>query len=105
MAITKDNHDDSMSFENLARAVFKCGRYGDSWGYASADEATNLYKASEKGKIMLYTIIDIAIHENNNKEELVASLLKIKEDTIKASEKDNLMKIVNSLIDLLNNNY
>jgi len=102
MAIYKGHQDGAMDFEELARAVFKCERYGDPWGYASADQAHHLFESSEKGKMMMNTIIDVAIHDNQNNKDLVAKLLGFKDKVIQSPKSDNLFEIVGPLIDLLN---
>lgn len=101
MAINKGHQDNAMDFEELAKAVLKCGRAKDPWGYANADNAHYLYNSSDKGKVMMNTIIDVAIHDNQNNSGLVKNLLGFKEKVIHSSKKDNLYGLVEPLIDLL----
>lgn len=102
MAITKGHHDGAMDFEELAKAVFKCRRAEDPWGYANADMAHHLYESSDTGKLMLNTIIDIAIHDNKQNNDLIEKLLDLKDKVKASSRKQNLYDIVVKLIDLLN---
>jgi hypothetical protein len=104
MAISKGHQDGAMDFEELARAVFKCRRAEDHWGYANADNAHYLHESSETGKVMMNTIIDIAIRDNQNNSDLVQELLVFKNKVIRSSKKDNLFDLVEPLIDLLNKN-
>ncbi|MES2681316.1 MAG: hypothetical protein V4635_15580 [Bacteroidota bacterium] len=101
MAIDKTHWDTAMHYEELAKAVFDCDRYEDPWGYASADQASYFANPGEEAKMRLYTIIDVAVYDNQG-EDVVATLLKVKERVAKMKTNDEAIKIIHDLIDIMN---
>src|SRR4051812_19569372 len=98
--IDKTHWDVAMHFEDLARSVFNCDRAGDPWGYANADSAPHLLNFD--GKAKFFTIIDVAIWENRDNNDLVNGLLEVRSSIMVAAENDNSTDFLHQLIDLLN---
>lgn len=102
MAISKDHSDLAMHYEELATMVFDCDRPEDPWGYADAGQYDAYFiKPGDEAKMRLYTIIDIAVNDNQG-EAVVDDLIKIKGRVTDLKSQDEAIKIIHDLIDLMN---
>lgn len=109
MAIHKHQDGDhlAMNFEELATAVFHEGRSlgtRDPWGYADANNYHEFIEEplSNKAKAMFFTIIDVAISDNRRNEELIDSLINMKDEVWAMQTQVQAIDMIDRLIDFLN---
>ncbi len=102
MILYGDDYDPAMRYEGLARAVFKCGKWKDPWGYAAQDCFTQFVPSmSLEGKRALSTIIIKIILDFPEIEE--KNDLKKLEDTVwDSNSQDQAIDIIDKTIEIYN---
>ena len=103
MIITKDDIELSMRYEGMAKAVFKCERYGDPWEYANAGtfDQELVPQPTNRCKEMILTVIDIAIWGNQNNEETINELLPFKGRVWQMETQEQAWDLIDELIVVL----
>lgn len=104
MNISKNHPDVAMDYEELAKEVFECDRFGDPWEYADADRY-NAHFAPDpdnQATIILNTIIDIALWKYKKIDSLAPILIEMKNRVQKMKSQEEAITIIHDTIDALN---
>ncbi len=97
-------HDPAMTYENLARAVFKCGRFGGPGKCAESSVYENQFVpvASETGKSIMKAIVDQIMSDGNYSEEENNIILDKRNRLSNTTKQEEIIEVIEELIDFLN---
>ena len=103
--ITKD-YDPAMTYENLARAVFQCGRWEGPYDCAEASvfDLNFVPSSNERGRLIIQCLIDRIIADGEYSEEQVDYLLDRKNIINDTIDQGETITTIHDLIDFLNGN-